>query len=298
LYVPEIQGRRMAGPMASIVSGRGGGGVVKHAMVEFYAPWCPHCQTFAPTMERLGHAVNSDDTSPVLLARVNCVRQRPLCVAWGIRSFPTLLAGAASAFQDSENRAEAGRAVQEVPRGDAGAIARWIASEWGVPEPRLDPPEAFHRRIADLIRSRQTQQQQLLLLQQPSGSSPAGAAVSSAPSQVVDRHDVELAFATAVAGMLRQLEAVLRRVEPSRTTLHPEYRVAWKAAHAFSDLLARLPATFQRCRDSIAAVSRHLMAVRDPQVRARQPYQRSANVSRSHFPRSCCHPITLQLRSE
>ena len=123
---------------------------------------------------------------PVLLARVNCVRQRPLCVAWGIRSFPTLLAGAASAFQDSENRAEAGRAVQEVPRGDAGTIARWIASEWGVPEPRLDPPEAFHRRIADLIRSRQT------LQQQPSGSSPAGAAVSSAPSPVVDRHDVEV----------------------------------------------------------------------------------------------------------
>ena len=70
-------------------------------LVEGFAPWCPHCQHFAPEVERIGQAFNGR-ASGVLVCRVNCVAQRPICEAMGIRSFPTMYWGGTAEFVAAE----------------------------------------------------------------------------------------------------------------------------------------------------------------------------------------------------
>ena len=74
-----------------------------HVLMEFYAPWCPHCQHFAPEMERIGEAFNSPGgNAGVLVCRVNCVADSPICAAMGITGFPTMYWGAANEFLQAE----------------------------------------------------------------------------------------------------------------------------------------------------------------------------------------------------
>lgn len=67
---------------------------VEYVLLDFYAPWCPHCQHFAPEFERLSLAIqqhNDKRTQPrILSAAVDCVRFAHLCEDWGIKSFPAL----------------------------------------------------------------------------------------------------------------------------------------------------------------------------------------------------------------
>ena len=70
--------------------------------MEFYAPWCPHCQHFAPEVERLGQAYNTPSTSTVLVCRVSCVAQSSICNHMGIRGFPTMFFGTPAQFISSE----------------------------------------------------------------------------------------------------------------------------------------------------------------------------------------------------
>lgn len=44
----------------------------KHALVEFYAPWCGHCKSLAPVYEKLGKVFEAE--SNVIVAKV-----RSLC---------------------------------------------------------------------------------------------------------------------------------------------------------------------------------------------------------------------------
>lgn len=66
----------------------------KSTLVEFYAPWCGHCQGLVPEMEQLGQlmeAASEEDKKLVQVAKVNCVTQKPICQNYKIRSYPTLL---------------------------------------------------------------------------------------------------------------------------------------------------------------------------------------------------------------
>lgn len=73
-------------------------------LIDFYAPWCPHCQHFAPDYERLALAVqkfdaaqakvkSSSGTSSILSATVDCQRFAKLCDFWNVHSYPTLMWG-------------------------------------------------------------------------------------------------------------------------------------------------------------------------------------------------------------
>jgi DnaJ family protein C protein 10 len=55
-------------------------------LVDFYAPWCGHCQVFSPTFEALAAKLEGK----VKFGKVNCQFEQYLCQIVGIRAFPTI----------------------------------------------------------------------------------------------------------------------------------------------------------------------------------------------------------------
>ncbi|KAI8848019.1 thioredoxin-like protein [Chytridium lagenaria] len=56
----------------------------KHALVEFYAPWCGHCKIY----EELGHLYAKDKN--LIIAKVDADAHKELGTKFGIQGFPTL----------------------------------------------------------------------------------------------------------------------------------------------------------------------------------------------------------------
>jgi thiol-disulfide isomerase/thioredoxin len=56
------------------------------AVVEFYAPWCTHCQTFVPGFKRTALLLEGQ----VKFGAVNCEKQQRLCQQFGIGQYPTI----------------------------------------------------------------------------------------------------------------------------------------------------------------------------------------------------------------
>ena len=65
-------------------------------MVEFYAPWCGHCQSLTPEYARAATALKP---SGVVLAKVDSTQHAELAQEHGIEGYPTLLF-----FVDGEKR--------------------------------------------------------------------------------------------------------------------------------------------------------------------------------------------------
>eukprot|EP00250_Pteridium_aquilinum_P013379 c21307_g1_i1 orf=250-1365(+) len=63
-------------------------GKEKHALVEFYAPWCGHCKKLAPEYEKLGSSFKKSKT--VLIAKVDCDEHKSVCSKFGVTGFPTI----------------------------------------------------------------------------------------------------------------------------------------------------------------------------------------------------------------
>jgi len=55
-------------------------------IVDFWAPWCAPCRSFAPTFEAA-----SEKNADVVFAKVNTEEQQQLAGAFNIRSIPTLM---------------------------------------------------------------------------------------------------------------------------------------------------------------------------------------------------------------
>ncbi|KAL3769921.1 hypothetical protein ACHAW5_002696 [Stephanodiscus triporus] len=58
-------------------------------VVEFYAPWCPHCRRFAPEYARLAAEVSGSHPSVKFFA-VSCVAHNDLCKAQNVTGYPTI----------------------------------------------------------------------------------------------------------------------------------------------------------------------------------------------------------------
>lgn len=55
-------------------------------IVDFWAPWCGPCRSFAPTYEKV-----SGDFPNVVFAKVNTEDEQEIAAQFGIRSIPTLM---------------------------------------------------------------------------------------------------------------------------------------------------------------------------------------------------------------
>ena len=55
-------------------------------IVDFWAPWCGPCRSFAPTYEKV-----SDDHDDIVFAKVNTEEEQEIAGHFQIRSIPTLM---------------------------------------------------------------------------------------------------------------------------------------------------------------------------------------------------------------
>lgn len=64
----------------------------KHALVEFYAPWCGHCKRMTPEFKKLGETVAADPKlkTRVVIAKVNADTHKDLAKRFGVTGFPTI----------------------------------------------------------------------------------------------------------------------------------------------------------------------------------------------------------------
>lgn len=57
-----------------------------NVIVDFWAPWCAPCRSFAPTFEAA-----SEKNPNIVFAKVNTEEQQDIATAFNIRSIPTLM---------------------------------------------------------------------------------------------------------------------------------------------------------------------------------------------------------------
>lgn len=58
------------------------------SIIKYFAPWCGHCKSLAPTWEEYGKQEDKD----YKVAKVDCTTEanKPICSKEGIRGFPTI----------------------------------------------------------------------------------------------------------------------------------------------------------------------------------------------------------------
>ncbi|XP_057474660.1 LOW QUALITY PROTEIN: protein disulfide isomerase-like 1-4 [Actinidia eriantha] len=88
----------------------------RYVMVEFYAPWCGHCQSLAPEYAAAATELKGE---AVALAKVDATEERELAEEYEVQGFPTVYF-----FVDGEHKPYTGQRTKE-------AIVTWIKKKIG-----------------------------------------------------------------------------------------------------------------------------------------------------------------------
>jgi len=99
-------------------------------MVDFWAPWCGPCQSFAPVYDEI-----SEKHEDVVFAKVNTEDQMELASHFQIRSIPTLMVFREKVILFSQPGALPGSALEQligqIREVDMAEVHRQIAEEQG-----------------------------------------------------------------------------------------------------------------------------------------------------------------------
>jgi len=173
----------------------------QYVLVDFYAPWCPHCQHFAPEFERIAHAAQSSAgnsssqhqvdqhtlalSSSILSGTVDCVKFSHECTSWGVDGFPTLKWGKK---EDWLARSVSKLQTIDVWPRTAESVAEWIGNQTHI-----------HLKTAMLSRV-----DVMRMMHQGQSIPQAADPVSGQDKTVVDPWDVQLATALVLHNALSQ----------------------------------------------------------------------------------------------
>lgn len=86
----------------------------KHALVEFYAPWCGHCKRMVPEFTKLGEKISGDGklSSRVVVAKVDADKHREIGNRFDVKGFPTILYFARGKPVESHQPYQGGRSYK------------------------------------------------------------------------------------------------------------------------------------------------------------------------------------------
>ncbi|KAK3829907.1 MAG: thioredoxin-like protein [Linnemannia elongata] len=60
----------------------------KFVLVDFYAPWCGHCQNLEPEYKAAAKLLKDDEM--IQMAKIDCVTEKEICKSYEVGSYPTL----------------------------------------------------------------------------------------------------------------------------------------------------------------------------------------------------------------
>jgi len=59
-------------------------------LIEFYAPWCGHCQQLKPSYIDAAKTLKKAKEEGIKIGAVNCVQEQNLCAKYGVKGYPTI----------------------------------------------------------------------------------------------------------------------------------------------------------------------------------------------------------------
>jgi len=90
-------------------------------VVEFYAPWCPHCQNYKWEYVEIADEVIRRSISPVQFHAISCDIYYAICSTYGIHGFPTIIG-----WKQGESKGHIGLEMNEEENIDADMVGEML----------------------------------------------------------------------------------------------------------------------------------------------------------------------------